>query len=66
MLGDTLRWGRLGPAELLAGRVWELRRNLSSYNASYVALAELAGATLVTLDRRMATAPGIGCAVAIP
>ena len=56
----------LWPYELLAGRVWELRRNLSSYDASYVALAELAGATLVTLDRRMATAPGIGCAVATP
>jgi len=41
------------PYEILASRTWELRRNLSSYDASYVALAELTGATHVTLDRRI-------------
>ena len=54
------------PYELLAARAWELRRNLSSYDASYVALAELLGARLVTLDRRIAGAPGVRCRVDVP
>jgi predicted nucleic acid-binding protein len=56
----------LWPYEVLAARAWELRRNLSSYDASYVALAELIGATLVTLDRGIGGAPGLTCAVATP
>jgi predicted nucleic acid-binding protein len=44
---------------LLVGRAWELRDNLSAYDAVYVALAELLGATLVTGDARIARAPGI-------
>lgn len=54
------------PYEILASRSWELRRNLSSYDASYVALAELTGATLVTLDRRISRAPDLRCEVATP
>ncbi|MFN8132329.1 MAG: type II toxin-antitoxin system VapC family toxin [Solirubrobacteraceae bacterium] len=54
------------PYDVLAGRAWELRRNLSSYDASYVALAELTGATLVTLDHRIAGAPGLRCPTAAP
>lgn len=54
------------PYELLASRAWELRRNLSSYDAGYVALAELTGATLVTLDRRIGRAPDLRCTVATP
>jgi predicted nucleic acid-binding protein len=54
------------PYELLAPRAWELRRNLSSYDAGYVALAELIDATLVTLDRRIGRAPGLGCKVTTP
>jgi predicted nucleic acid-binding protein len=54
------------PYMLLADRSWELRHNLSIYDASYVALAELVGSTLVTLDRRMAGAPGIRCPVSVP
>jgi predicted nucleic acid-binding protein len=54
------------PYELVASRSWELRRNLSSYDAGYVALAELTGATLVTLDRRVTRATGVRCAVATP
>jgi predicted nucleic acid-binding protein len=54
------------PYGLLAPRAWELRHNLPIYDAAYVALAEAAGATLVTLDRRLAGAPGLRCAVAIP
>ncbi len=54
------------PYELLAGRAWELRLNLSIYDAAYVALAELLGATLVTLDRRIGRAPGPRCAISMP
>ena len=54
------------PYELLAPRVWELRHNLSSYDASYVALAELIGARLITLDRKIGRAPELRCPVATP
>jgi predicted nucleic acid-binding protein len=54
------------PYELLAPRAWELRHNLSSYDAGYVALAELIGAKLVTLDERIGGAPGVRCAIATP
>ena len=54
------------PYELLASRAWELRRNLSIYDASYVALAELVDTTLVTLDKRMGRAPGLRCTVSTP
>jgi len=54
------------PYELLAARAWELRHNLSSYDASYVAVAELIGSMLVTLDVRISGAPGLRCAVMTP
>jgi predicted nucleic acid-binding protein len=54
------------PYEILAPRAWELRENLSVHDASYVALAELADATLVTLDRRIGGAPGLRCSVVTP
>lgn len=53
------------PHRPLMGRIWELRHNLSTYDASYVALAELAGARLLTADAALARAPGIGCEVAV-
>jgi len=43
------RWAH----EPLLGRVWELRENLTAYDAIYVALAERLGAVLLTTDRRM-------------
>lgn len=46
------RW----PAEPLLPRVWELRDNLSAYDATYVALAEALDATLLTADARLARA----------
>lgn len=50
---------------LLLWRAWSHRDNLTAYDACYVALAEILGATLVTADRRLARAPGIGCAVEV-
>lgn len=54
------------PYDLLAPRAWQLRRNLTTYDASYVALAEFLGATLLTLDRRIGRAPDLRCTVATP
>lgn len=54
------------PYQLLAARAWELRHNLCSYDASYVALAELIRATLITLDQRISGAPGLRCTIATP
>jgi predicted nucleic acid-binding protein len=48
----------------LRPRMWALRHNLSAYDATYVALTEMTGATaLLTTDARLAGAPGIRCAV---
>ncbi|MGI8792987.1 MAG: type II toxin-antitoxin system VapC family toxin [Acidimicrobiales bacterium] len=52
--------------DLVAARVWELRHNLSSYDAWYVAVAELLGAPLATLDQRLVSAPGPRCAFDMP
>lgn len=49
----------------LLPRVWTLRTNLSPYDAAYVALAEELGCSLVTGDRRIARAPGLGCDVEV-
>ena len=54
------------PYETLAGRAWELRSALTTYDASYVALAEMIDAPLVTLDRRIAGAPGTRCRIETP
>jgi predicted nucleic acid-binding protein len=39
-------------------RIWDLRNNLTAYDAAYVALAEALGAPLLTRDRRLVTAAG--------
>ncbi|MFM7675809.1 MAG: type II toxin-antitoxin system VapC family toxin [Synechococcus sp.] len=46
-------------------RAWELRTNLTAYDALYVALAEHLGATLLTADARAARAPGLQCPVEV-
>ena len=51
---------------LTADRVWEMRANLTCYDAWYVALAELLGASLVTLDAKLSRAPGVRCGFLIP
>ena len=56
----------LWPYEVLAPRTWALRQNLSAYDGSYVALAEMTSTTLATLDARIARAPGVMCVVASP
>jgi predicted nucleic acid-binding protein len=53
----TLRVRRHSHLPLLA-RVWQLRHNLTAYDAAYVALAEELGATLVTRDAKLASATG--------
>jgi len=48
----------LHPHGPLLPTIWRLRANLTAYDASYVALAMALDATLVTLDGRLAAAPG--------
>jgi predicted nucleic acid-binding protein len=62
-------WRRLGltrhPVAGLLGRMWELRDNLSAYDATYVALAEALGCAVLTADGRLARAPGLRCPVTV-
>jgi predicted nucleic acid-binding protein len=53
------------PSMLLIPRAMQLRANLTSYDAVYVALAETLGCALLTKDRRLASAPGVRCEVEI-
>jgi predicted nucleic acid-binding protein len=46
------------PHDFLLPRVWDLRNNLTAYDAVYVALAEVLDAPLLTRDKRLAAAPG--------
>ncbi len=55
---------RVSHAPLLE-RCWELRDNLTPYDAAYVALAEMVGAPLLTTDRRLAGASGARCAIEV-
>ena len=53
---------------LLLPRMWELRANVSGYDAAYVAAAETLDCPLITSDVRLARVTGLRCAVrlAIP
>ena len=58
-------WARLGierwPIAPGLPRIWELRANLTAYDAAYVALAEALQCPVVTADSRLASAPGPVC-----
>jgi predicted nucleic acid-binding protein len=56
----------LVPFAPFADRVWELRRNVTSYDAWYVAVAEAFGLPLATLDRRLSRAAGPACRFRVP
>jgi predicted nucleic acid-binding protein len=57
---------QLFPYAPFAERVWDLRANLTSYDAWYVALAETLDAKLATLDVRLSRAQGVRCLFEIP
>ena len=62
-------WRRAGvqryPIPGLLERMWELRVNVTSYDACYVALAEGLRCALVTADTQLARATGLRCAVTV-
>ena len=62
-------WRRLGvtrhPVAGLLPRVWQLRENVSAYDATYVALAEMLDCSMVTADGRLSRAPGLRCTIAV-
>lgn len=65
-MGDLLALPlRRIPHRHLLERCWELQSNLTVYDASYVATAELFGAKLLTSDVRMSRAPGLRCQVEV-
>lgn len=51
------------PHEPFVWRIWELKENVSAYDAAYVALAETLGAPLITTDKRLAQTPGHGAKI---
>jgi predicted nucleic acid-binding protein len=53
------------PTAALLRRAWELRDNVTAYDACYVALAEALGCSLATADERLANAPGVRCHIDI-
>lgn len=63
------RWRRLSVTRYavvsLLDRVWELRDNLSAYDAGYVALAEALQCPLLTADARLTRAPGLRCSITV-
>jgi predicted nucleic acid-binding protein len=53
------------PTFSMLDRVWELRHNLTAYDAAYVALAETLQCPLVTGDARISRASGLRCPVTV-
>jgi predicted nucleic acid-binding protein len=56
---------RRAPHLPLLRRCWALRHSLTPYDAAYVALAEMLKVPLLTADRRLARASGIGCEIKV-
>jgi predicted nucleic acid-binding protein len=61
----AIAW-QLHPYLPYARRIWQLRHNITCYDAWYVAVAELLSAPLATLDHRLIRATGPRCAFVIP
>ena len=57
-----LRLRRVG-TQFLHARIWQLRDNLTPYDAAYVAVAERLRAPLITADAKLAGAPGPTCPI---
>ena len=53
------------PTAPLLARAWQLRDNLTPYDACYVALAEALCCPLLTADARLSRAPGVGCEIEV-
>lgn len=53
------------PHRRLLARCWELRENLTAYDAAYAALAEVMETVLITADERLSKAPGLRCRVEV-
>jgi predicted nucleic acid-binding protein len=60
----AVRVTRYAPVVLLR-RIWQLRQNLSAYDAAYVALAEELKAPLITRDQKLAAAPGLTATIEV-
>ncbi|MGO1591774.1 MAG: type II toxin-antitoxin system VapC family toxin [Ancrocorticia sp.] len=56
---------QLWPFELLATRAWEIGTNATSYDATYIALAERLSIPLITHDSKLARVPGVTSAVEV-
>jgi predicted nucleic acid-binding protein len=53
------------PHTALLSRMWELKENVTIQDAAYIALAETLDAPLITMDGRLARAPGIRAVVEV-
>ncbi len=56
---------RRAPHLPLLPRIWELRQNVTAYDAAYVALAEVLESALATADRRLDRADGVRCEIEV-
>lgn len=66
-LDDLRAWpGERYGHRILLERAWELRDTVRGWEAMYVALAEALGATLITIDARLASANGPRCQIEVP
>ena len=64
---DLMQLGiELFPFEPFAGRIWELRHNVTSYDAWYVAVAEALKLPLATLDEPLSKSNGVTCKFLTP
>jgi predicted nucleic acid-binding protein len=53
------------PHDILLDKIWELRHNMTAYDAAYVALAEALDSPLVTCDSHLGSAPGHGAIIEV-